>query len=204
VEFYWAGEDLTVPVPTPCVCVPRVCRWRERGGYVGRAYASHACHRQGSLFSTSDSTFSTWTRKDAADGTNVMAPLGGGHENSGQWMMPVPNTVDGESPPSGDGNPNMVINTAGGQRYVFATWDSVKETLTPWTAPPGAPSTGQVANLERSRASWWGASGGTDNNGRMMMIGWATPDFHGDAGKGINFLTRLTGLREVHRHSHVL
>jgi hypothetical protein len=38
----------------------------------------------------------------------------------------------------------------------------------------------------------------------MMMIGWATPDFHGDAGKGITFLTRLTGLREVHRHSHVL
>ena len=31
----------------------------------------------------------------------------------------------------------------------------------------------------------------------MMMLGWATPDFHGDAGKGINFLTRMTLLREV-------
>ena len=31
----------------------------------------------------------------------------------------------------------------------------------------------------------------------QMMIGWATPDFHGDGGKGINFLTRMTGFREV-------
>ena len=54
-----------------------------------------------------------------------------------------------------------------------------------------------MAHLEGAHASWWGASGGTDNNGRMMMIGWATPDFHGAAGKGIEFLTRLTGLREV-------
>lgn len=29
------------------------------------------------------------------------------------------------------------------------------------------------------------------------MLGWATPDFHGDAGKGINFLTRMTLVREV-------
>ncbi len=43
----------------------------------------------------------------------------------------------------------------------------------------------------------FGASGGTDNNGRMMMLGWATPDFHGDAGPGIKFLTRMTLLREV-------
>jgi hypothetical protein len=31
----------------------------------------------------------------------------------------------------------------------------------------------------------------------MMMLGWATPDYHGDAGKGIAFLTRMTLLREV-------
>jgi hypothetical protein len=126
-----------------------------------------------------------------------MDPLGGGHENSGQWMMPVPKAVDGSEPPSGPDAPNILINTAGGNRYVFATWNSTDETLTPWTAPQGAPATGQVANLEGSRASWWGASGGSDNNGRMMMIGWATPDYHGDAGPGISFLTRLTGLREV-------
>jgi hypothetical protein len=41
---------------------------------------------------------------------------------------------------------------------------------------------------------WWGAQMA---NERMMMIGWATPDFHGDAGAGISFLTRLTLLREV-------
>jgi len=34
-------------------------------------------------------------------------------------------------------------------------------------------------------------------NERMMAIGWATPDYHGAAGAGINFLTRLTLLREV-------
>ena len=129
---------------------------------------------QGSLFSSATNKFDTWTRKDGADGTKVMAPLGGGGENSGQWMMPVPKQVDGSAPPSGAGAPNILINTKGGDRYVFATWDNATETLTPWTAPHGAPPTGQVAELEKGGASWWGASGGTDNNGRMMMIGWAT------------------------------
>jgi hypothetical protein len=129
---------------------------------------------QGSLFSSATNKFDTWTRKDGPDGTKVMASLGGGGENSGQWMMPVPKQVDGSLPPSGAGAPNILINTKGGDRYVFATWDNVTESLTPWTAPQGAPPTGQVAELEKGRASWWGASGGTDNNGRMMMIGWAT------------------------------
>ena len=31
----------------------------------------------------------------------------------------------------------------------------------------------------------------------MFMIGWALGDYHGPAGPGINFLTRLTLLREV-------
>jgi len=151
---------------------------------------------QGSLFSSATNKFDKWTRKDKA-GKKVMDSLGGGRENSGQWMMPVPNTIDGSAPPSGAGAPNILINVGGGDRYVFATWDNATESLTPWTAPPGAPKTGQVAHLEGAHASWWGASGGTDNNGRMMMIGWATPDFHGDGGPGIKFLTRLTGLREV-------
>lgn len=34
-------------------------------------------------------------------------------------------------------------------------------------------------------------------NDRMMMIGWATPDFRGPAGPGIKSLTRLTLMREV-------
>ena len=48
-----------------------------------------------------------------------MAPLGGGHENSGQWMMPVPNTVGGSAPPSGPGTPNILINVGGGNKYVI-------------------------------------------------------------------------------------
>ena len=68
----------------------------------------------------------------------------------------------------------VLINVGGGDRYVFATWDNATESLTPWTTPAGAPKTGQMAHLEGAHASWWGASGGTDNNGRMMMIGWAT------------------------------
>jgi hypothetical protein len=151
---------------------------------------------QGSLFTSPDNKFDTWTRKDKG-GKKVMDALGGGRENSGQWMMPVPKAVDGSAPPSGAGAPNVLINVGGGDRYVFATWDNATESLTPWTTPAGAPKTGQMAHLEGAHASWWGASGGTDNNGRMMMIGWATPDFHGDAGPGIKFLTRLTGLREV-------
>merc|ERR1711907_429308 len=39
--------------------------------------------------------------------------------------------------------------------------------------------------------------GGQMANDRMMVIGWALPDFHGPAGPGIDFLTRLTLLREV-------
>ena len=46
------------------------------------------------------------------------------------------------------------------------------------------------------QAGWWGAQGGAANNDRMMMIGWVK-DFHGPAGPGIQFLTRLTALREV-------
>lgn len=114
---------------------------------------------QGSLFRSEDDTFQTWTRMDTVDNaTNktvkVMDPLGGGRENSGQWMMPVPKAVDGSEPPSGASAPNMLINVGGGDKYVFATWDANAETLTPWTAPKGAPATGQVAHLEGARASW--------------------------------------------------
>merc|ERR1740117_2031574 len=91
---------------------------------------------QGSLFSSADNKFDTWTRKDKA-GKGVMADLGGGHENSGQWMMPVPNLVDGTPAPSGAGAPNILINVGGGDKYVFATWDNATESLKPWTAPTG-------------------------------------------------------------------
>ena len=108
---------------------------------------------QGSLFSAQDDTFKTWTRKDQ-NGKKVMDALGGGKENSGQWMMPVPKAVDGSAPPSGAAAPNILINVGGGDRYVFATWDNKTETLTPWTAPSGSPKTGQLAHLEAAHASW--------------------------------------------------
>jgi hypothetical protein len=95
--------------------------------------------RQGSLFSSKTNTFDTWTR-----GAAVMASAGGGHENSGQWQMPVPPQIDGTKAPSGAGDPNLLLNVGGGDKYVFGTWDATKETFTPWTAPPGAPKTGQV------------------------------------------------------------
>jgi hypothetical protein len=56
----------------------------------------------------------------------------------------------------------------------------------PCGAPPGPPgphpSSGVQAQLERGQGGWWGTQ---QANGRMMMIGWALPDYHGAAGPGI-------------------
>ena len=145
---------------------------------------------QGSLFQSNDSTFKTWTRKDV-NGKGVVG-LG---EHSGQWWMPVPKAVDGTPPPSGPGAPNRLVNVGGGATFLFGTWDNTTESWTPWK-PEGSPD-GRTVRVEGGHGGWWGASGGTDNNGRMMMIGWALPDYHGPAGPGIGFLTRLTGLREI-------
>jgi hypothetical protein len=51
-----------------------------------------------------------------------------------------------------------------------------------------------MAALEGGHGGWWGAQQAND---RSFMIGWALPDFHGPSGPGINFLTRLTLLREI-------
>ena len=139
---------------------------------------------QGDRYQSPDKSFHQWANK---------GPMVGMGEHSGQWWMPVPNEIDGSPPPSGSGAPNRLVNVGGGDTFLFGHYDNASETFEPW-APDGRP---KEAKLEGGRASWWGASGGADNNGRMMMIGWATPDFHGDAGPGIKFLTRLTGLREV-------
>ena len=76
---------------------------------------------QGSLFSSANNKFDTWTRKDKG-GKKIMDALGGGGEHSGQWMMPVPRQVDGSPAPSGAGAPNILLNVGGGERFVFATW----------------------------------------------------------------------------------
>ena len=133
---------------------------------------------QGSRFTTKDKSFRSWTRVDDA--------FPGGHENGGQWWIPVPNQVSGAPPPAG--SPNYMVNCGGGTTYRIGNYFPENESFV-WDGT-------SVANLEHGQAGWWGAQGGAANNNRMMLIGWVS-DFHGDAGPGINFLTRLTILREA-------
>lgn len=143
---------------------------------------------QGQRFQSNESTFHTWT--------NMGSFVGAGetHETSGQWWFPVPNQADGTPPPPG--SPNRAVNVGNGAKFLLGTYDSASEMFTPWVGP--GDSAPRVADLEGASGSWWGASGGADNNGRAMMIGWATPDFKGPgAGQGFAFLTRLTLLREI-------
>ena len=51
-----------------------------------------------------------------------------------------------------------------------------------------------TSELEHGKGGWFGMQSA---NERALMIGWGLDDFHGDAGPGIDFLTRLTLLREV-------
>lgn len=144
---------------------------------------------QGARFQTSDKTLHTWTRMDVGG-----HPFVGMGENGGQWWLPVPNQADGSPPPAG--TPNRIVNVGGGDRYLFGNYNPQNETFTPWSPTNEKP--GREAHLENNprgpRAGWFGAG---NPNGRMMLIGWALGDYHGPAGPGINFLTRLTGLREV-------
>ena len=139
---------------------------------------------QGSRFQTSDPTFHSWT--------NMGAFVDGG-DTSGQWWTTIPNQINGAPPPAG--SPNRAVNIGNGADFLLGTYYAENETFVPWS--PAGEQPGRVAKLEGGSASWWGATGGADSNGRMMLIGWATPDFNGPAGPGIEFLTRLTGLREV-------
>jgi hypothetical protein len=100
--------------------------------------------------------------------------------------LPLLPQIGGAPPPPG--SPNRVVNIGNGAQFLLGTYDAATETFTPWS--PAGEKPGREALLERGGASWFGASGGADNNGRMMMIGWATPDFTGDSGPGIGFLTR--------------
>jgi hypothetical protein len=139
---------------------------------------------EGSRYQFDDATFTAATNVDPA-----FLPSGA---HSGQWWVPTPNQADGSPPPPGA--PNTAVNVGGGATFLLGNYSPENETFTPW-APAGVPV---VADLEGGRADWWGGQGGADNNNRMMIVGWAMPDFHGDGGPGIQFLTRLTLLREVH------
>ena len=132
---------------------------------------------QGQRFQTADATFHAWTNMGAFDGIG---------EHSGQWTMPVPAQVGGAPPPAG--SPDMAINVNGGADYILGFYNAANESFTP---------SGTVAHLEGGGADWFGGQGGADNNNRMMIVGWAMPDFNGPAGPGITFLTRLTLVREV-------
>lgn len=134
---------------------------------------------QGARYQSNDSKFHTWTR---------MNDMVGHGENGGQWWVPVPAQIGGAPPPADV--PNYLVNIGGGNVYLFGDYDNTKETFTPWEQNGSQ----VVAQLERAHAGWWG---GQMANDRMFMIGWATPDYHGPAGPGIGFLTRLTLLREV-------
>lgn len=139
---------------------------------------------QGARFTTRDATFHSWTNA---------GPFNGESEHSGGWTFPVPNSASGAPPPPG--SPNLAVNVGGGATFQLGTYDAAAESFAPWR-PSGEPA-GRVASLEGGAADWWGAQGGPDVGGRAMMVGWALPDFTGDAGPGITFLTRLTLVREV-------
>ena len=139
---------------------------------------------QGMRFETRDATFHAWTNA---------GPFVGLTEHSGDWTVPVPNQRDGTPPPPG--SPDLAINVMGGADYILGTYDASQETFSPWR--PGGEWPGRVAHLEGGMAEWWGAGGGADNNNRMMIVGWATPDWEGDAGPGVSRVTRLTLVREV-------
>ena len=139
---------------------------------------------QGSRFTTTDPTFHLWTNMGAFTGVG---------EHSGDWTAPVPNQVGGAPPPPGA--PNLAVNVFGGADYLLGTYDPAAETFAPWR--PANETPGRVVRLEGGRADWFGEGGGADNNGRMMVVGWALPDYKGPAGPGVDAVTRLTLVREV-------
>ena len=111
---------------------------------------------QGSRFTTTDATFHTWTNA---------GPFNAEGEHSGQWTFPVPNQVDGTPPPPG--TPNLAINVNGGADYELGFYFPSNESFV---------SANINAHLEGGGADWWGGQGGTDNNNRAMIVGWAMPD----------------------------
>lgn len=137
---------------------------------------------QGDRYQSDDASFHSWSNK---------GPMVGKGEHGGQWWIRVPNQQDGSPPPAGV--PNYIVNVGGGDSYMFGEYYPENETFVPWVKP--GEKTPVMAQLEGAHGGWWGAQ---TANERMLMIGWALGDYHGPAGPGIDFLTRLTLLREVH------
>ena len=136
---------------------------------------------QGNRYQSNDSKFHTWSN---------MGPMIGKGEHGGQWWIPMPAQADG-SPAPADA-PNYIVNVGGGDLYLWGDYHKENESFVPYI-PSGA-TVPKTSELEGGKGGWWGAQAA---NGRMLMIGWALGDFNGPAGPGIEFLTRLTLLREV-------
>ena len=137
---------------------------------------------QGKRYQSNDSKFHIWKN---------MGPFNGQGEHGGQWWIPFPGQADGTPAPAAT-TPNYIINIGGGDKYLWGNYHPENETFVPYV-PSGA-TTPKTSELESAQGGWWGAQSA---NGRMFMIGWALGDYNGPAGPGIDFLTRLTLLREV-------
>ena len=150
---------------------------------------------QGKRYQSNDSSMHYWESK--GDFT------GGLREHGGQWWLPVPNAMDGTPPPS---VPNRIVNIAGGEQWLFGTYFPSNETFVHYR--PHGKTPGAEAHLEGGGARWFGTQVA---NNRTLMIGWAQPDYGGlpnphckncpmpvPAGPGIELLTRLSLLREIH------
>ena len=91
------------------------------------------------------------------------------------------------------------MNVGMGDQFLFGNYHRSSETFAFWSPKNETPA--RQARLERGTATWFAAQGGLGPDDRMMVLGWATPDYHGPSGgtsgQSLN-LSRLTLLREVH------
>lgn len=78
----------------------------------------------GERWETHDSSLRSWTAIDPGNALNGSEgwPTGG---NGGEWIVPLPRTVNGKPPPPG--SPNRVVSVRSGNQYLLGTYDSAKE-----------------------------------------------------------------------------
>lgn len=137
---------------------------------------------QGNRYQSNDSTFHNWKNMGA------FVP---GREHGGQWWLPMPKQRNG-SPAPRPQSLAYIVNIGGGDLYLWGDYYTQNETFEPLYV--GGSQSVKTSELEHGQGGWFGMQMA---NERALMIGWGLEDYHGDAGPGINFLTRLTLLREV-------
>eukprot|EP01052_Picozoa_sp_SAG31_P017056 SAG31_NODE_1152_length_9642_cov_4.124489_7_plen_558_part_00 len=149
-----------------------------------------------SRYQTSDSSFRSWTNMGLFPNVSNRNSW---HACGGQWWVPVPSQIDGRAPPAT--GPNRLVNVGMGDQFLFGSYHPGNETFAFWSPQNETPA--RQARLEHGTGTWFAAQGGLGPaQDRMMILGWATPDYHGPSGgthSQVNFnLSRLTLLREVH------